>query len=147
MPDPTAIEIRLLRPTDLALLENVREGVFDDKPDARWSAEFLADARHHLAVALEGGTVVGMASAVHYVHPDKAPELWVNEVGVAPSYRKSGLGKRLMKTLFDHGRRLGCSEAWVLTEGENVAARRLYESVGGQESSEPPVYYSFNLGS
>jgi hypothetical protein len=34
-------------------------------------------------MATAGDTVVGFASAVHYVHPDKAPELWINEVGVA----------------------------------------------------------------
>ena len=26
--------------------------------------------------------IVGFASAVHYVHPDKPPELWINEMGV-----------------------------------------------------------------
>ena len=34
---------------------------------------------------------------VHYVHPDKAPELWVNEVSIAPAYRGRGLGKAVMK--------------------------------------------------
>ena len=76
--------IRILGPGDAAVLDHVAEGVFDNAVDPRWTAEFLADSRHHLAVAVDDGQVVGMASAVHYVHPDKPPELWINEVRVGP---------------------------------------------------------------
>jgi ribosomal protein S18 acetylase RimI-like enzyme len=47
--------------------------------------------------------------------------------------------------LFEHARELGCTEAWVLTESDNTAAKRLYASVGGMESPEPPVMFSFRL--
>ena len=117
--------------------------MFDRPIDPRWTAEFLADPRHHMVVALLGGLVVGMASAVHYIHPDKPPELWVNEVGVAPSYRRQGIGKKLLQALFDHGRVLGCSEAWLGTEEANIAARRLYAAVGGQEG--PMIQVTFRL--
>lgn len=139
---PTPI-IRLLGPDDASVLDRVAPDVFDDAIDPRRTAEFLADPRHHLAVALLGDQVVGMASAVHYVHPDKPPELWVNEVGVAPPHRRQGLGKRLLEALFAHGRALGCTEAWVGTEESNAAARRLYAAVGGHE--EPMVYVTFRL--
>ena len=66
----------MLGPADAAVLEHVADGVFDNPLDAGWTAEFLADPRHHMAVALDGNQVVGMASAVHYLHPDKPPELW-----------------------------------------------------------------------
>ena len=138
-------EIRLLGSADDSVLNNVASGVFDNAIDTRWTSEFLADPRHHIAVALQGEQVVGMASAVHYVHPDKPPELWVNEVGVAPSYQGMGIGKRLLAALFAHGRSLGCAEAWVGTEESNVAARRLYAAAGGKE--EMMVYVTFKLGS
>ena len=80
----TSLTIQMLGPADTALLDNVASGVFDNAIDQRWTAEFLADPRHHMAVAIDDGQVVGMASAVHYVHPDKPPELWVNEVGWPP---------------------------------------------------------------
>lgn len=135
--------IRLLSPTDAAVLDCVAPGVFDEAIDPCWTAEFLADPRHHLVVALLDGQVIGMASAVHYVHPDKPPELWVNEVGVAPAYQRQGIGKQLMQALFAHGQTLGCREAWLGTEETNAAARRLYAAVGGQE--EPMVYVTFQL--
>ena len=79
------IEIRVLRQGDEAVLANVAPEVFDNPIDPQMTAEFLADPRHHIAVAIDGGVVVGFASGVHYVHPDKRPELWINEVGVAPA--------------------------------------------------------------
>jgi len=137
------VKIRMLGPGDAPVLERVADGVFDNKVDARWTSEFLADPRHHLAVAVDGDEVVGMASGVHYVHPDKPPELWVNEVGVAPSHRRRGIGKLLLRALFAHGRTLGCTEAWLGAEESNVAARRLYGAVGGAEA--PIMYVTFQL--
>lgn len=140
-----AIIIRVLGSDDTAVLEQVAVDVFDNEVDPRWSAEFLADPRHHLAVALDDGQVVGMASAVHYVHPDKPPELWINEVAVAPSHHHRGIGRQLLDALFARGRTLGCQEAWVLTEQNNAAARGLYGAVGGVEAPEPVVMVTFAL--
>ncbi|HEU6450703.1 MAG TPA: GNAT family N-acetyltransferase [Gemmatimonadaceae bacterium] len=137
------IEIRLLRAGDLAVLDNTADGVFDAPVEERLAREFLGDARHHIVVAIDDGVVVGMASAVDYVHPDKARQLWINEVGVAPTHQRRGIGRLLLAALLEHGRALGCTEAWLGTEEDNVAARRLYESAGGK--AEPFVLYSFPL--
>ncbi len=133
--------IRLLGPDDARLLTRVADGVFDNAVRPELAAEFLADPRHHMTVAIDDGTVVGMASAVHYVHPDKPPELWINEVGVAPAWQREGLGRRLLDALLAHGRTLGCGEAWLGTEPDNAAARGLYEAAGGR--CENFVVYSF----
>ena len=137
-------EIRILAAGDAAVLENVAADVFDRGVDAARTAEFLADPRHHLAVAIdEAGVVVGFASAVHYIHPDKPPELWINEVGVAASHRNRGVGKRLLAALFERARTLGCGEAWVLTDRANERAVRLYQSLGG--AARDQVMFSFKL--
>jgi ribosomal protein S18 acetylase RimI-like enzyme len=140
-----SVAIRILGSDDEAVLTRVAPGVFDHDVDPALSAEFLHDSRHHLVVALEQDTVVGFASAVHYVHPDKPAELWINEVGVAPSHQRQGLGGRLLRALFAHGRQLGCREAWVLTSPANGPAVRLYESVGGADLADPPVMFTFHL--
>lgn len=129
------IVVKLLGPGDAGVLERVAPGVFDHDVDPNLAAEFVADPRHHLAVALDGGRVVGMASALHYVHPDKPPELWINEVGVAESHWRRGIGRRLLGTLLARGRELGCSQAWVATDEGNTAARRLYAAAGGVEEA------------
>lgn len=140
------MECRLANQQDAAALAGAAADVFDDSVDAALTAEFLADPRHHLAIAIDEGRIVGMASGVHYVHPDKAPELWVNEVGVAPSHRGRGIGRRVLGVLLDHGRSLGCGEAWLLTEGDNAAARRMYAAVGGRETP-PQIMIEFDLRS
>ena len=137
--------IRVLGPHEGAVLDNVASDVFDFPVDGRWTREFFADSRHHLAVAIHHGRVVGMASGVHYVHPDKAPQLFINEVGVARTHHGQGIGRRLLEALLAHARTLGCTEAWVLTTRDNEAARRLYRAAGGVESDDETVMYDFRL--
>ena len=139
------IDIRMLASGDEAVLGRVAAGVFDHDVDPELTAEFLRDPRHHLAVALEGPLVVGFASAVDYVHPDKPRELWINEVGVAPSHQRQGLGQRLLRAVLDHGQRIGCRDAWVLTSPANGPAVRLYESVGGSDMVDAPMMFTFRL--
>ena len=140
------VDVRLLRAGDESALERVASDVFDDPVDARRAAEFVADPRHHLAVAIEDCVVVGFVSAVHYVHPDKlAPELWINEVGVAATHRGRGLAKNLLHTILDVARRLGCREAWVLTDRSNAAALHTYASAGGVETPPDSVMFTFRL--
>jgi len=141
------IEARTLGSSDWELVSKAAPGVFDDPVLEGPTRAFLADPRHHLVVALDGGQVVGAVSAVDYVHPDKpAPELWINEVGVAPSHRGRGIGRLLMEHTIALARHLGCQEAWVVTDASNLGAQRLYESAGGIRCPEPSVQYGFDLG-
>jgi GNAT superfamily N-acetyltransferase len=140
-----AIDIQILGPADAHLLSHASPDVFDGIISPHWTKEFLADPRHHLAVALHEGVVVGMASAVHYVHPDKAPELWINEVGVAATHHRSGIARRLLDALFACGRELGCQKAWVATEASNTPAQRLYASAGGRVAEQPSLIFDFDL--
>jgi ribosomal protein S18 acetylase RimI-like enzyme len=141
-----AIEIKVLGPQDAGVLANVAPDVFDDPIDAGRAAEFLADPRHHLVVAIDNGQVVGFVSGVHYVHPDKPrPELWVNEIGVAPTHQRRGLGKRLMHSLFAVAHGLGCAEAWVGTDRANTAAMRLYAAAGSAAAPTDHVMFTFRL--
>jgi GNAT superfamily N-acetyltransferase len=139
------VEIVMLETGNEVLLRNVAADVFDNPVDSRLAAEFVRDSRHHMAVAIDDGQVVGMASGVHYVHPDKSPELWVNEVAVSPAYRGQGVGRRLVERLCRRGRELGCVEAWVLTDHGNPAAMRMYAGAGGVEHPVPVAMFEFKL--
>ncbi len=139
------IEIELLTSGSGHRLSRVAADVFDDALRPEMVEEFLNDPRHHIVVATAGDTVIGFASAVHYVHPDKAPELWVNEVGVAPVFQRRGIASKMLAVLLDHGRQLGCVSAWVLTENDNVAALTLYERTGGRRLEPDPVLLEFTL--
>ena len=139
-------EIKLLDSRCLHHLDNVAKDVFDDPIVEASSQEFLADPRHRLVVALDNNIVVGFVSAVIYVHPDKpAPELWINEIGVAPTHQRQGIGKALMQAILDEAKRLGCSEAWVLTDRANLPAMAMYKSAGGEETLPDSVMFTFTL--
>ncbi|HEV2706947.1 MAG TPA: GNAT family N-acetyltransferase [Pyrinomonadaceae bacterium] len=139
------IKFKVLQAGDEQILSRVAPDVFDYQIDERLTAEFLQDPRHHLAVAIDEEVVVGFASAVSYIHPDKPAELWINEVGVSPTHHRRGVARALLESLFRVGRQEGCSTAWVLTERENTPAMRLYQSCRGEEAEGETVMFSFNL--
>ena len=123
------ITIKLLSAGNSQVFDHVADDVFDDPVRPDLVAEFLHDPRHHIAVALDAGVVVGMAGAFHYVHPDKPPQLFIDEVGVAPSHQRRGIASELIALLLTHGQALGCTEAWVAREEDNAPALALYAKV------------------
>jgi ribosomal protein S18 acetylase RimI-like enzyme len=140
------IDIRLLGPRDLHLLNNIAQDVFDDPIVESSAQEFLNDPRHRLVVALDHDVVVGFVSAVIYLHPDKpAPELWINEIGVTPTHQQQGIGKALMQAILDVAKQSGCTEAWVLTDRANLPAMAMYRSAGGEETLPDPTMFTFKL--
>jgi ribosomal protein S18 acetylase RimI-like enzyme len=139
------IDIRMLNPGEEGAFARVAPEVFDYPVDRALSREFLADPHHHIAVAIDGDTLVAFASGVDYVHPDKPREMFVNEVGTAATHRGQGLGKKVVTMLIDHARATGCTVAWVLTDLDNAAARALYRSAGGRELSHDTVHVEWTL--
>jgi aminoglycoside 6'-N-acetyltransferase I len=137
------MQLRRLSPEDESLVLSTEAGLFDNEIQPALTAEFLSDPRHHLIVAVERGAIIGFLSALHYVHPDKRPQLWINEVAVATANRKMGVGKALIEAALSLARELGCQEAWALTDEDNQPANALYSSAGGTASSQR--MYSFDL--
>jgi ribosomal protein S18 acetylase RimI-like enzyme len=139
-------EIKLLGSSDFHYLKHVAENVFDDRIVEASAQEFLKDPRHRLLVALDGELVVGFVSAVIYVHPDKpTPEVWINEIAVAPTHQRQGIGRALMQAILEEAKRSNCREVWVLTERTNLPAMAMYKSIGGEETLPDPVMFTFKL--
>jgi ribosomal protein S18 acetylase RimI-like enzyme len=86
-----------------------------------------------------------MASAVEYFHPDKPPQLWINEVGVALSHRKRGIGRQLVQELVASAKDRGCVYAWLGTNTDNVAAQACFSSVPEVETPQPFLLYEWEL--
>jgi aminoglycoside 6'-N-acetyltransferase I len=141
----SSILVRLLGPADAHYLERVAPETFDREIDPSLLTEFLGDSRHHIVVAIDGDTVVGFVSALHYVNPDKPRELWINEVGVAPTHHRRGIGAAMLERMLAHGKELSCTQAWVLTDASNLAAKALYKRCGGAADSGITVGYYYPL--
>jgi ribosomal protein S18 acetylase RimI-like enzyme len=140
-----SIEIVLLCHENAELLKDIAPEVFDHEINPQYLAAFLGDPRHIMYLALDNKVVVGMASAVEYFHPDKPPQLWINEVGVALNYRKQGIGRQLVQQLVASAKDRGCIYAWLGTDTENVAARACFGSVPEVETPQSFLLYEWEL--
>lgn len=139
-----SVEIRRAGPGDEGLFEHIADDVFDHAVERDVMAAYLATPNHHLVVALADGEVVGQVAAVVHRHPDLRPvELYIDEVAVAPAFRRQGVAQRMLDEMFELGRELGCAEAWVGTESDNIPATAFYESRNA--APEPFAMYVFPL--
>jgi ribosomal protein S18 acetylase RimI-like enzyme len=140
-----AISIHVVALETAMLLDDVDDDVFDHPVRPELLRAYLADPDNVLVVAVVEGRVVGMATGVAYVHPDKPLALFINEVGVSSRFHRLGIGRMLVQRILAWGGEHGCTEAWVATEVSNAAACRLYESAGGIEDKEHAVVYVFRV--
>jgi aminoglycoside 6'-N-acetyltransferase I len=118
--------------------------VFDEPVDATRLHAYLREPGHLMVLAIEDGVIVGQCAAVIHRHPDKPTELYVDEVGTASTHRRQGIAKAMMAEIFAWGRELGCEEAWLGTDLDNVEANGLYRRLGPAED-EAIQYYLFRL--
>lgn len=140
---PDEITFRQLGPDDLDLLLAVRDGLFDHPLRPDQARAFLADAGHEIVLAFAGDEAVGLASGTVLLHPDKAPALLVNEVGVRERWRRRGIGRAVTERLIGIARARGCDAGiWLGTEPDNAAAMALYRAMGSDE--EPLVGFAWD---
>lgn len=139
------IQIKRLNAGDVQHLRNVADGVFDNPVRTELATRFLNNAQNVLIVAFAADMVVGMASGIVYVHPDKEPELWVNELGVAPAYRRRGVARDIMAQVQSVATEEKCTACWLLTERTNLAANGFYQSLPGWDASANAVMYEKDL--
>ena len=138
------INYRLADQSDLSAIIKVGDTLFDNPVKEKRLMEFLVDSRHHLFLAYHQQEIIGMASGFHYVHPDKDPELFINEVGVLGTHQNRGIGQTLVRKLAEYGNDLlGCKSIWVLTNQSNEPAKKMYLAAGGKIEEENVLMVEF----
>lgn len=138
-----AIELRRMQPGDETEFSDVAPDVFDEPIHPERLEAYLLEPGHLMLLAFDGETVVGQCAAVIHRHPDKPTELYIDEVGTAATHLRQGIATRMVEAMFAWGRELGCREAWLGTELDNLEANGLYRKVGG--AGEKMIYYEFQL--
>lgn len=139
------MRIHQLTIANMECLDRLAPEVFDNAIEPLQLARFLADPRHVMLVATEDDLVVGMASAVEYFHPDKPPQMWINEVGVSPVYRRRGFGRALTAAVVEEARQRGCSYLWLGTMQDNAVAQACFQSVPEATPPQPFLLYEWDL--
>jgi len=142
MTSPT-IDIKAVGAGDKALFERIADDVFDHAPTDTRLAAYFATPAHAMWVGLDGDLVVAQGRSIRLHHPDMAPELFIENLGVAPAYRRRGIATRLMREMFRWGAEQGCETMWVGTESVNDGALAFYRTLGLRE--EPMVLFDAKL--
>jgi ribosomal protein S18 acetylase RimI-like enzyme len=98
------------------------------RPDAakmaRLGRVYNYDFQHSL-IAYDGDTVAGMA-----VLAIRGEAGWCGGFGVAPAFRRRGVGRQLMTAMLDSARAAGLRRLSLEVSALNPVARRLYEWAG-----------------
>jgi ribosomal protein S18 acetylase RimI-like enzyme len=117
--------VRRLGPGDEDVVASLAEGA----PQVA----LLADERTIFLVAFRGESAVGFVFGYELPRRHGSPSiLFVYEVEVHAACRGQGIATQLFLELERLARTRGIREAFVLTEPANVAANRLYASLGGE---------------
>jgi len=101
---------------------------------ADFSAAIANERRCYVAVAEEGGEVVGFVDASHHApaHPSDADHPWcrINNLAVRWDRRRRGVATRLVRAAEDWARGKGYAEVRLDVFEFNAGARSLYERLG-----------------
>jgi [ribosomal protein S18]-alanine N-acetyltransferase len=71
-----------------------------------------------------------------------APEWELENIVVAPTARRKGLGKRLLGVLLDAARKTNSNSMFLEVRESNAAARTLYEKAGFKQTGRRESYYT-----
>ncbi len=138
-----AIELRRMQPGDDLEFSQVAPDVFDEPIHPQRLEAYLLEPGHLMILAFDDGVVVGQCAGVIHRHPDKVAELYIDEVGTASTHLRQGIATRMVEAMFTWARELGCREAWLGTELDNLEANGLYLKLGGKQ--QHMHYYEFEL--
>ncbi len=141
MPDVITTH-RLTRDT-AGLLNTIADDVFDEDIDSKQLETYLDSPGHLMIVAVCRQQVIGQIAAYVHSHPDQAPDVYIDNLGVSTLYQRRGVALTLVEEVFAWGKAFGCRQAWIVTDVDNTAARALYERIGAV--AEPVVMFSYAL--
>lgn len=80
-------------------------------------------------VWVENGYLAGNLSLIPFTYHGQRIYLIAN-VAVDPAYRRRGIARQLTNTALDHVKSKGADSVWLHVRDENLAAQKLYTSIG-----------------
>lgn len=130
------------------LLEVFRE-VFDweesEFPDSSYLAKLLENPQFIVLVAKAEGKIIGGLTA--YILPSyqtRKSSIFIYDLGVATSFQRQGIGKRLLDSLLDYAKKHQIQDIFVDTELEdNEDALAFYQKTGF-DSQAKVVQYTYD---
>jgi len=117
-----------------------------DQPADQRQAEITAmlfgqSPAAHVLLARRGGALAGFAS-YSFLWPavGLSRSLFLKELYVAQAHRRRGIGRLLMRRIFELATEAGCSRVEWMTEHVNTDAQRFYQQLGYPPNTEKVFY-------
>jgi [ribosomal protein S18]-alanine N-acetyltransferase len=108
-----------------------------------WTREMYVAELENVGVSFcylarnESGDILGFCSFWRVLD-----ELHINNLAVAPTYRRRGIGTELLTHVLNEGARLGAYRATLEVRRSNEVARHLYEHLGFATAGVRRAYYT-----
>jgi [ribosomal protein S18]-alanine N-acetyltransferase len=135
---PVRISVEMMKVEDLAEVQVIeRESFTTPWPPHAYRQELETNRLAHYIVARSGDLIVGFAGIWLLVD-----EAHVTTFATRRTWRRQGIGERLLLALLDLARTRGAHEATLEVRPSNLPARRLYEKYGFKVVGLRPRYYS-----
>jgi GNAT superfamily N-acetyltransferase len=144
------MEIRRATLDDLSLLVPLYDGYrqfYRQTPDSGLAERFLRDRLIRgdsvIFLAEDASRSLGFTQLYPIFSSVSAGPAWVlNDLFVAPGARKGGVGRALLERARAHGVETGARWLSLSTGQDNLAAQRLYETLGWVRDTE---YYHYEM--
>jgi ribosomal-protein-alanine N-acetyltransferase len=137
---PVAVVIDRMTVEDLTAVHEIeRESFTAPWPPHAYRQEIEKNKLAHYLVARYGDRIVGFAGIWLLVD-----EAHVTTFATRTTWRRQGIGERMILALLDLAAARGAVEATLEVRPTNLAARRLYEKFGFRVVGVRPRYYSDN---
>jgi len=126
--------IRAATKGDLEGVAAIERDVF---PDPWPASSFVPLLEHDALVAEISGQIAG-----YLFGRSAADEAEVLNLAVLPEYRRAGLGRRLLETVFDGWEARGVARVYLEVRASNEGALAFYQALGFWPSAVRRGYYS-----
>jgi ribosomal protein S18 acetylase RimI-like enzyme len=135
------VELKLARPGDAGQIALMSRDLVEAGLPWAWTAQRVAghirDHESNVLTAWTGGQLVGFAIMQFF-----AEHAHLNLLGVDPTYRHTGIGRRLVEWQEETARAGGMFFVNLEVRAGNPGARAFYRKLGYQEMKYLPGYYS-----
>ncbi|MGZ6341078.1 MAG: ribosomal protein S18-alanine N-acetyltransferase [Candidatus Limnocylindrales bacterium] len=137
---PLKLAVEPMRHDDLPAVQAIEKASFTTPwPPHAYRSELQSNRLAHYIVARAGETIVGFGGMWLMVD-----EAHITTFAVDPTWRRQGVGERMLLALLDVAIARKAREATLEVRLSNLGARRLYEKYGFRPVGLRPRYYSDN---
>lgn len=130
------MQIRPMKTEDCEQVAAIEAVSFSMPWSLRAFTETLEKSNFRYFVAEEAGEILGYCGFLYVLDEAEIPN-----VCVKASARQMGIGRRMMTVLIEEAKKLGMAMLYLEVRESNVAARRLYSSLGFEENGIRKNFY------